>query len=138
MINAKELMLGNKVKTKAGQLLTVSTLQFVPKGNYPYFEKGYIIIDFYENKIGGLITSSEDDNVDPIKLTVDIIESSGFKKQQSGYYKDPFFIYLPGGSSSNYGFGVKGSGVTRSIKYVHELQNVFFILSGQELEINIP
>lgn len=93
----------------------------------------------------GYDNGKRDIEPEPIALSNELIEKSGFEKRilntampiYSGYYKEPFFIYLPGSPSSDYGFGIKGIGLIRSIKYVHELQNLAFILEGKELEINL-
>ena len=70
-----------------------------------------------------------------IKLTGDKIKKCGFDNSKtSTYRKGLFFIYPPGSPESDFGFGVKGIGLIRSIKYIHELQNICFILNGEEIQ----
>lgn len=73
----------------------------------------------------------------PILINQEIIDKCGFVKKGNARYLDGFFIYMPGSSSSDFGFGFKGIGLIKSVKYLHELQNIYFILSGEELKINL-
>lgn len=64
-----------------------------------------------------------------IPLTSDILEKAGFRSCTCGGWQDdnlhlrPGFIY----SSANL-----------EVKTVHQLQNLYFILTGEELVINLP
>lgn len=61
-------------------------------------------------------------------LTRDVFLKHGFEDYGHGFKKDNVFIYSPGSPSSDYGFGVKGIGLIRSIKYLHQLKNLWFAL----------
>ena len=69
------------------------------------------------------------DNINPIKLTEEWLVNFGFKKDKidSTYYKGDFEVFL-----TEY-FKYKDSHL-RKINYVHQLQNLYFALTGNELQ----
>lgn len=80
----------------------------------------------------------------PIRLTEDILLKAGFRKHKmSGY--DNHFIYslFIGGETIgitaiyNADFSIMLHGVARGVKYLHSLQNIIKIVTGNELEINL-
>lgn len=80
----------------------------------------------------------------PIPLTDDILVKAGFRKHKmSGY--DAHFIYslFIGGETIgitaiyNADFSIMLHGVARVVKYLHRLQNIIKIITGNELEINL-
>lgn len=80
----------------------------------------------------------------PIPLTEDILLKAGFRKRKmSGY--DTHFIYslFIGGETIgitaiyNADFSIMLHGVARGVKYLHRLQNIIKIITGNELEINL-
>ena len=76
-------------------------------------------------------------NIQPISLTEETLLKSGFRKSKSGMYLfDKFSFDL-----SDFEFGVESDyyylTISENIKYLHQLQNLYFALTGQELEINL-
>lgn len=71
------------------------------------------------------------DAVQAIPLTPKILKGAGFDKL------DPYDIY----SNCKIGIAVHGDGyqIERSIafKYVHQLQNLYYAMTGEELKINL-
>lgn len=91
-------------------------------------------------------------NIEPIELTGDILINIGFKKGYNEIYsktiKDDFNEYnvsYQNISDNKYSFvayGYKNGELKRkmildNIQYLHELQNVFFTFTNQELEIKL-
>lgn len=78
-------------------------------------------------------------DAEPILLTSKILEQCGFKKdnRSSRFYKTPFFIYAPGSPISSFAFGIIGRGRITTMKYVHQLQNIYFAITGEELKIEM-
>lgn len=84
----------------------------------------------------------------PILLTPEILDKAGFIKQvfetfvsyDMDFIKDDVFIsfVMPDLKckfvAAKYDFG---DAVTLNIKYLHQLQNLLFALTGQELEVNL-
>lgn len=74
---------------------------------------------------------------EPIPLTPEILEKCGFKLdvevyEQAGFY--PCIIK----NKMNEGWRMDfGEYVTNELNYLHQLQNLYFALTGTELEINI-
>lgn len=136
MINANELRIGNNVATKTGKILTVSTLQYEKT-------EGFAIIGFLEDEVGHLITSTKEDKVDPILITQPILKSYGFTND--------FGMMMPIDLKSgrerldvNEKTGIAILHVTTTLgrlafisfkcEYVHQLQNLYHTLTGNELK----
>lgn len=111
------------------------------KGN-AYFQ----VIPTYFAAWGGIYGTFPEPN--PIPLTPEILVNSGFIKIQEGSMSHPevyrktyikcivtnvFDIHMRGGDEN---YWVEGN-ATVELKYIHQLQNLFFSLSGKELEINL-
>jgi hypothetical protein len=113
MIAQNELRLGNWIKVK---------------------DKNYQVIYLSENGCG---YDHEEftlfDSLEPIFITGNILQKAGFSKDDYGYkngslalnqYEDVYHLRLP-----------QGTGYGRGIKYLHQLQNLYFNIAGQELTI---
>lgn len=105
----------------------------------------------------GIITLSDNisclvDNIEPIELTGDILIDIGFKKGYNEIYsktiKVDFYEYnisyqnVKDNKYSFVAYGYKNGELKRQIRldniqYLHELQNVFFSFTNQELEIKL-
>lgn len=105
----------------------------------------------------GIITLNDNmsclvDNIEPIELTGDILINIGFKKGYNEIYsktiKDDFNecnVSYQNISDNKYSFvayeykngKLKRKMILDNIQYLHELQNVFFSFTNQELEIKL-
>lgn len=127
MINEKELRIGSIVKFN-------ESTNDREEGEVGKFK----LSDFYSISEAGM----DFDNIDPIPLTEEILLKCGFKKSKEGYWdngvievgyttSDEYFQY-------EYLTGV-GTSMTEmvNVKYLHQLQNLYFCLTGKELEVNL-
>lgn len=73
------------------------------------------------------------DRIQPISITNSLLEKAGFHKDDYGYknekvalnqYEEVFHLRLP-----------QGTGFGQGIKYLHQLQNLYFTISGQDLSV---
>lgn len=96
-------------------------------------------------------TFDEDGNMlEPIPLTSEILEKCGFKKRRDGEYlysieldkhisivinKDTFFPMLL--QDAEFSGGELSVFCCNEIKYLHQLQNLKFALTGEELEVKL-
>ena len=88
----------------------------------------------------GDLETDGNDNIKPIVLTPEILEKCGFDYDAS--YEVPKvqkgnFILWDGFDGS---FGANFGGLTRldvSVQYLHQLQNLYFALTGEELEVKL-
>lgn len=105
------------------------------------------------NKIGGTdkyqkmpIISFDIDHLKPVPLSPEILEKAGFKiDEDAGNWNTPDHTIYSNGKGS---VGVKGDFIGwyfsagddyyswfKEVKYLHQLQNLFFSLCGEELTI---
>lgn len=123
MIQANELRIGNKILCD-GKMATVANLF---PDNIRVKEKS-----IYEQ-------ASHESMYEPIPLTPETLEKAGFEYQhdQTGmcYYCKNVYMFFDGEYlSANFGH-IKRLDV--EVKYLHQLQNLYFTLTGTELEINL-
>lgn len=100
----------------------------------------------------GQLASCTVEDIEPIELTRDILINIGFKRGYNEIYSmalctDCYDCYVSYQNVSNnkYSFvayGYKNGELKRlirldNIQYLHELQNVFFSFTNQELEVNL-
>jgi hypothetical protein len=120
-MKASELRIGNSIYYKISGLLDE------PKDRYKIIEMSY-----YNFKT---LSSEEDENYQPIPLTEELLLTFGFESDgiewwngvlSLGIYKDGLY-YCPT-EDIHYRLG-------KEFKYVHELQNLHFALTGEELTI---
>ena len=127
MINANELRIGNWVNFRNRKI--------TGKSLYPY---QIVFTDFKDVILKDAEFVFKDERLEPIPLSPEILEQCGFELQegQIPFYKyGKLFMYFDGTSlSANFGhieqFDVE-------IFYLHQLQNLYFALTGTELAINI-
>lgn len=143
MIDIKELRIGNWVMAPLGEYMQVQQLGHHEKSDYIFAKckTGYGANGF-----------------EPIPLTAEILEKAGFE-QDGGEFMHPnntdfdlMFCCSENGLWCAYNFGY-GNGATpfqehsspayianpicNPFKYVHQLQNLYFAITGQELEIEL-
>lgn len=75
--------------------------------------------------------------VEPVALNPEILLRAGFeyRKETSNFHLAGFEVYVRG---DYFGVNFTGFGLQiREFKYVHELQNLFYSISGHELTIEL-
>lgn len=73
-------------------------------------------------------------DLEPIPLTEEILEKCGFEKDEpKGWYRKGF-MDLFDGNPFHY---ASGNNLCPDILYLHQLQNLYFALTGEELNINL-
>lgn len=76
-----------------------------------------------------------DENFDPIDLTAEILEACGFEQKAIGYYwKNDYCVYYTNSGLHQYKIHKEGVYYPPIIASLHQLQNLFFALTGQELQ----
>lgn len=114
-------------------------LQELRRGNYLYIGglERYVKVTalflshFKCTDENGIDFNNHQNNIRPIKLTEEILLKCGFEKGLKYFsYKD-FDIDLKGW------FGFNNMVANANIKHLHQLQNLYFALTNEELEINL-
>lgn len=130
---ANELRLGNYVESLNGFIVKVCMI-----------ESSQVCVA--GEKLPEPVVSAYD-YVKPIRITTQILENSGFsvleKEDEHPIYLHSHLgatMYIEYNASSTYSFCLSTDDgqfidVIRSFRYVHELQNIFFALTGYELQI---
>jgi hypothetical protein len=123
MIDEMELRIGNWVARKSGTPTRIKSL-YPSKGEYWF--------------MGGLDELGELKYAEPISLTEEILIKAGFAKSDFSYDLQKLSIHLPSNFYKNgrtyFNSWCIKEGVPKSL---HELQNLFFALTGEELKIEL-
>lgn len=89
--------------------------------------------------VGGIIKVEVDDLYDnvrkyyePIPIIEEVLLECGFEYDDAFYYKDGIFLEYDDNS-----LRLDCMSDSVSIKYLHQLQNLYFALTNEELEINL-
>jgi hypothetical protein len=143
MIQAKDLRLGNKVLNLTGEVITVQQIRqnTVVYNNYLQVDKEKAALCSssvlsYTSRVVEVIEEEEYPNLNPIPLTKQLLESCGFRN-----FKREEWVLSFDRSHADFEFTAEGlmmrepAAFKRPIKYLHQLQNVFFALTGNELEM---
>jgi hypothetical protein len=76
-------------------------------------------------------------HLEPIPLTEEWLERFGFENRNRDYFKGSFCVQYADrifDHNNIFFFGYNGNSI--EIKYVHQLQNLYFALTGEELNQN--
>jgi hypothetical protein len=94
------------------------------------------------NVIGGHDVSLDIDSVSylikdlqPIPLTEEWLGKFGFENERGLFKKNGIIVGLDGDDSIKGQYSVPYDGEFLKVSHVHQLQNLFFALTGEELEI---
>lgn len=132
----QELILANELRI--GNLLSSN-----------YFDDRIVVLQVKEIRESQIIALNKENNtispylydneVKPIKLTEDILLKCGFEKRSDGHFnmfkQSEVDIIICNDFSSWKCDGINFS--VNYIKHLHQLQNLFFSLCGEELEIKL-
>jgi hypothetical protein len=121
---ASELRIGNLLDYN-GKIVKVNTLAIDFHGNQTMLA----------SKENFLWNVSKIDGIKPIPLTEEWLLKFGFDERLHGWWSEK--IFLRKDENGNLWFDWNGTTQTESIeiKYLHELQNLYFALAGNELKI---
>lgn len=133
MVQKTELRIGNWVvfnddTDRNGQIIELHEHSAKMRCDY--------IPDHQENKVYEVETDYE--NLWPIRLTLELLDKCGFAKDEGGNYmryKD-FAVYINGPSTS-FSFKTCVWNGDYVVKYLYQLQNLYFALTGEELNVKL-
>ena len=78
------------------------------------------------------------DNFEPIPLTEEwLIEKMKFHKQNNQIYSIGLKLFISWWNTNSIEIDINGEVLIINCKYVHELQNIYFALTGEELELKV-
>ena len=120
MINASELRIGNKLQKENGKIYTVSRLDGTK--------------DILVEEERGLFTLNY--NLYGIPLTPEILDKCGFEKSNRidfGELKQCYVIFSLALMIRHDSYFIDWVGGNTEARYLHQLQNLYFALTGEEL-----
>lgn len=126
MINTNELMLGNYVELSNGNIVRIKRINEVN-------------ISYYDNSIDQYLDVMFKD-IYPIPITEEILEKCGFYKcdrlnnMPANYYSND--------EGNKIGYHKESDkylliGMYCEFKYLHELQNIYYLLTKKQLNVNL-
>ena len=125
MVNPKQLRLGNYIKDRGGKVLRIDFMEHVQEG--------------YDTKLGQIMQlegqevhpmTEYTDYANPIPIIEEWLLRFGFELEEGWYWKSSLRLFNIRGLYFRANFPIKAD-----ILYVHSLQNLYFALTGEELEI---
>lgn len=133
-MKVNELRIGNWVECNLGYITLRLRIEEIIKTN-----NGYAV---RMNPNGIHYAEALIDRLNPIPLTEDILTKLGFEKVEYGYIFGSMMLCYGRwliNCPYNYELYVSNKdaeyGIGQSIKYLHQLQNIYFDLIGEELKI---
>ena len=141
MIRANELRYGNKVRNQHGEVITVqqilcNTLIYDTRlsvSREASTAGGYK--SAFVTHVTEVVKEAEFQEIEPISITPKILEKCGFRN-----FVREEWIFTSGGSHYDFEYTSDGLRLRHptpsrvSIRYVHQLQNFVFAITGSELE----
>jgi hypothetical protein len=125
-MTANELRIGNWIYNSKGGPSKINEIKRHPSGERDF---AHIVTFQGLGSFGGYV-----EDFRPIPLTPEILEKCGWEEYAIGYYRlDEFYIYYDNSGLNVYRF--RDYPVT--VKYLHQLQNLYFALTGTELNITL-
>lgn len=120
-MEAKELRIGNWVN--------------VPESAFGFYSYTYRISPaFIEVRTNGVYQTFEINDIKPIPLTPEILEKAGFERIGNKWKLKNISIGL---GNSFISCLIGQTYIEPNLKHLHQLQNLYFALTGEELKIEL-
>lgn len=140
-MNANELRIGNYLNTpRADQSpFRIDVIEFASKNNIKVGMNVHKLPHpFNENQfIDAHPLTWELKELKPIELTEEILLNCGFVKDEFDNWENETRLGLYKPEEFDGYLSVWGESTVGECNYLHQLQNLYFALTGQELEINL-
>lgn len=117
MIQTNELRIGNYVFDLFRHTCEVTSIHALAIETYDHILKDWITI--------------VDDKIYPIPLTEDLLVQLGFPNEYATMYEtsDGWFLHIDDASHQ--------TAIAIPVKYLHELQNAYFVATKKELDVKL-
>lgn len=128
-MKADELMLGNYIQYRKDGCMTYDTVKSI------YYDDELQLYRIELNSRSFNLFHITINGVSPIPLTDEILLKCGFIKTDCFYYtyRCPFTLWYDNFNDGSYNALSETNNIARNIKHLHQLQNLFFALTGNEL-----
>ena len=146
MLHAKELRYGNKVYNKRGEVITVqqilgTSIAYDTTLNVNRRQLAKVSGAYNESYTTYVVETVKEaglQDLEPVKLTPQVLEKCGFRN----FVRDEWIV-SHGNEHTDFLFSEEGLRLRHTtstrvpIRYVHQLQNFYYAIAGQELEIDL-
>ena len=132
-MNINELRIGSWI-FDAGDEQKCFQVEQICKNNDGF--SGYYIV--FRN--GSFKSSIDSDSIQPIALTPEILEKCGFEKHHADFFIDALMLKQKGNLWEVWLYPTpppQSAYNATNIIYLHQLQNLYFCLCGEELEVKL-
>jgi hypothetical protein len=134
-MNAQELRLGNLVKDRAGKVIRIDFFDFLHKAYSCKFGQMMFLDDEEVHPM-----TEYTDYAEPIPLTEEWLLKLGFIEKKPWFFEIKMGDYELGINRIPLTAQIQSDGeflafLTNRTKYVHQLQNLYFAITGEELKI---
>jgi hypothetical protein len=127
-IKVEELRIGNWIYNTKGKPSKINEIKRHPSGERDF---AHIVTLQGLGSFGGYV-----EDLQPIPLTPEILEKCGLERDtvtKTEVYRFPKLSLMRGLDNEYRFFDIKSA----PIKYLHQLQNLYFALTGTELQISL-
>jgi hypothetical protein len=145
MIDPTELRIGNLICWNPRLINPNATLPAMPvrvsailqdKIGYTSPNYEHRVEPFEDDKLQMEMPYRSLNELEPLTLTTEILKGANFKKESGSLFKHKGHeLYFD--VKKNTGFYLKKKFSFNNLSYVHHLQNIYFTLTGNELEIGM-
>ncbi|HEV9036714.1 MAG TPA: hypothetical protein VGQ51_08840 [Puia sp.] len=145
MLHAKDLRFGNKVLNRRGEVITVQQIH----SNSIVYDTAISVSRRHLSKVSGydatytaevleVVKEAGLREIEPIVLTPKVLEKCGFRN----FIREEWIVTY-GNKHTDFEFTEDGLRLKHpspsrvGIKYLHQLQNFFYAIAGEELQIEL-
>jgi hypothetical protein len=145
MLQAQELRVGNKVQSPEGEVISIQQIlgnsviyDSQIKVNRELFNAKSAYRNTYTTEVVELVKESDFVDLKPVLLTPKVLEQCGFRN----FVREEWILTI-GRRHIDFEFTAEGLRVRSSfpahvpVRYLHQLQNLMHVITGQELEVDL-
>lgn len=130
-METKELRVGNLVSVRTSHVASIHTIE----------EASVRVIsiqsEFPNQKSGEYQSAEHIEHTHGIILTSEWLDAFGFKVSDRRYIVQKYFTYIENTGYGYYLIDNENNAISKKLEYIHQLQNLYFALTCEELKLPI-
>lgn len=132
MIDVKELRVGNYVLDRVGKIIRIDFFEYLRDG----YDCKFGQLNYF-NDIEMHALTEYSNYANPIPLTEDILLKCGFIQSSNIFTYKSFVLEIYDETQKAIWWRDRYLGICQRLGGLHQLQNLYFSLTGQELQVNL-